>query len=620
LTAVTTRWPRLALAALIACTAALYLWNLSATGYGNTFYAAAAQAGAQSWSAWFFGALDARGFITVDKPPGALWVTGLSVRLFGMNSWSVLVPQALMGVAAVAVLFATVRRTIPDRTQGTVAGILAGAVLACTPAAALMFRFNNPDAFLVLLMVIAAYCLTRAVATASWRWLALVGAVTGAAFLTKMLQGFLVLPGFAAAYLLTAPTSWRNRLLHLVAATGVLVVAAGWWVAIVQSIPAGSRPYVGGSTDDTVLDLAFGYNGLSRILGNDAGADSQWGGAMFRPASATTGPHRLFTGEFGNEISWLLPVALFVVVFGGYLWARSHLGRDERAAYVVWSGWLLVMGAVFAFMNGTVHPYYTVALAPAVAALVGLGSVWAWRSRAGWDGRVALAAMLGLAGWWSVNLLNRNHFGPVWLPTLITAAGVVGIAAALIGGRRWSAAGAMAGAVGTAAGVVAYSIATAMTPHHGAIPNAVGQTHRAAQHGIEAQNLAEKFAVGGWMGDEATNRNLADLLRATHTPWSAATNGSQSAAALEISSGTSVMAIGGWGGDPAPTLEQFIADVQAGKVAYYVEAGKGGAAEPTGRVIRSENHSASHTREIADWVAAHYPATTLGESLVYRLV
>jgi 4-amino-4-deoxy-L-arabinose transferase-like glycosyltransferase len=616
LTAVTTRWPRLALAALLACTAALYLWNLSATGYGNTFYAAAAQAGAQSWSAWFFGALDARGFITVDKPPGALWVTGLSVRLFGMNSWSVLVPQALMGVAAVAVLFATVKRAIPDRTQGTVAGIVAGAVLACTPAAALMFRFNNPDAFLVLLMVIAAYCLTRAVATASWRWLALVGVVMGVAFLTKMLQGFLVLPGFASAYLLAAPTSWRKRVLHLLAATGVLVVAAGWWVAIVQSIPAGSRPYVGGSTDDTVLDLAFGYNGLSRILGNDASADSHWGSAMLRPASRATGMHRLFTGEFANEISWLLPIALFVVVFGGFLWARGHLARAERSAYVTWSGWLLVTGLVFTLMNGTVHPYYTVALAPAVAALVGLGAVWAWRSHSTWDGRVALAVMIALSGWWSANLLNRNHFGPAWMPTLITALAAVGIVAALLAGWRWSAVGAATGGFATAVGMVAFAIATALTPHHGAIPDAVGQSHRTAQHDL----AADEFAIGGWMGDEATNHALADLLRATDTPWSAATNGSQSAAALEIASGTSVMAIGGWGGDPAPTLEQFIADVRAGKLAYYVEAGKAGAAEPEGRVIRSENHSAAHTREIADWVAAHYPATTLGESLVYHLI
>jgi 4-amino-4-deoxy-L-arabinose transferase-like glycosyltransferase len=619
LTAVTARWPRLALAALLVFTAALYLWNLSATGYGNTFYAAAAQAGAQSWSAWFFGALDAHDFITVDKPPGALWVTGLSVRLFGMNSWAVLAPQAVMGVAAVAVLFATVRRTIPDRRQGAVAGLLAGAVLACTPAAALMFRFNNPDAFLVLLLVMAAYCLTRAVATASWRWLALVGAVMGAAFLTKMLQGFLVLPGFAAAYLVAAPTSWRNRGLHLTAATGLLVAAAGWWIAIVQLIPAGSRPYIGGSTDDTVLDLAFGYNGLSRILGRDFGADSQWGRAMFLPANPSTGLHRLFTGEFGNEISWLLPVALFVVVFGGYLWARGHLSRDERAACTAWGGWLLVTGLVFTVMNGTVHPYYSVALAPAVAALVGLGSVWAWRTRPGWDGRIALAVMLGLAGWRSVNLLNRNHFGPDWTPTLITALSVVGIAAVLIGRRRWSAAGALAGAFGAAAGTVAFSIATAMTPHHGAIPSAVNPVHRTSQRDVAAQNLAETFAVGGWMGDEATNADLAALLAATRTPWSAATNGSQSAAALEIASGTSVMAIGGWGGDPAPTLDQFIADVHAGKITYYVEAGMGGAAEPKGRVVRSENHSASHTRDIAEWVAAHYKATTLGESLVYRL-
>jgi 4-amino-4-deoxy-L-arabinose transferase-like glycosyltransferase len=447
-----------------------------------------------------------------------------------------------------------------------------------------------------------------------------VGAVMGTAFLTKMLQGFLVLPGFAAAYLLAAPTNWRNRVLHLAAASGVLVVAAGWWVAIVQSIPAGSRPYVGGSTDDTVLDLAFGYNGLNRILGGNAGAESQWGGAMLRTASTGGGLHRLFTGEFGNEISWLLPVALFAVAFGGYLWARGHLGRVERCAYVTWSGWLMVTGLVFTFMNGTVHPYYTVALAPAVAALVGLGSVWAWRSRSGWDGRVALGTMLGLAGWWSLNLLNRNHFGPPWGPGLITAVGVVGIAAALTGARCWAAAGAMAGALGAAAGMVAFSIATVTTPHHGSIPNAVGQAYRIAQHDVATQNMVEHFAIGGWMGDEASNRDLADLLRATDTPWSAATNGSQSAAALEIASDTSVMAIGGWGGDPAPTLAQFIADVQAGKVTYYVEAGKAAAPEPRGRVIRSENHSASHSREIADWVAAHYPATTLGESLIYRLL
>ncbi len=167
----TGRWPRWALAALLAATAVLYLWNLSASGYGNTFYAAAAQAGSQSWSAWFFGSLDAQNFITVDKPPASLWVTGLSVRLFGMSSWAVMAPQALMGVAAVAVLYCAVRRAFADPDQGAAAGLLAGAVLAVTPAAALMFRFNNPDALLVLLLTVAAYCLMRAATAASWRWL-----------------------------------------------------------------------------------------------------------------------------------------------------------------------------------------------------------------------------------------------------------------------------------------------------------------------------------------------------------------------------------------------------------------------------------------------------------------
>ncbi|MBW8712250.1 MAG: glycosyltransferase family 39 protein, partial [Mycobacterium sp.] len=181
----TERWPRWPLATLLVATAVLYLWNLSASGYGNTFYAAAAQAGSQSWSAWFFGSLDAQNFITVDKPPASLWVTGLSVRLFGMNSWSVMAPQALMGVAAVAALYCAVRRALPNPNHGAAAGLLGGAVLAVTPAAALMFRFNNPDALLVLLLTVAAYCLMRATMAASWRWPVLVGIVMGAAFLTK---------------------------------------------------------------------------------------------------------------------------------------------------------------------------------------------------------------------------------------------------------------------------------------------------------------------------------------------------------------------------------------------------------------------------------------------------
>jgi 4-amino-4-deoxy-L-arabinose transferase-like glycosyltransferase len=237
------RW---GLVALLASTAVLYLWGLSKSGWANQFYAAAAQAGSKSWKAFLFGSLDQSNFITVDKPPASLWVMDLSARIFGVNTWSILAPQALEGVAAVAILYAAVRRV-----STPTAGLLAGAVLATTPVAALMFRYDNPDALLVLLMTAAAYATVRAVERAGVRWLLLAGALIGFAFLTKMLQGLLVVPGLAGAYLVAAPTSLRRRVLHVLAAGGALVVAAGWWVALVELWPAGSRPYIGGSTNNS---------------------------------------------------------------------------------------------------------------------------------------------------------------------------------------------------------------------------------------------------------------------------------------------------------------------------------------------------------------------------------
>ncbi len=589
---------------LLTATAVLFLWNLSASGYGNTFYAAAAQAGSQSWSAWFFGSLDAQNFITVDKPPASLWVTGLSVRLFGMNSWSVMAPQALMGVAAVAVLYCAVRRAFTDPNHGAAAGLLAGAVLAGTPAAALMFRFNNPDALLVLLLTVAAYCLMRAAPTASWRWLLLVGVAMGTAFLAKMLQGFLVLPGFGLAYLLVAPTSWPKRVLHLLGAVGALIAAAGWWVLAVQLTPASARPYVGGSTDNTVLDLALGYNGINRLLGHhrEGRPLGNWGGSNLPMLDGRSGLHRLFTGEMANEISWLIVVAVFVVAFGIYLAARRALSRAELCALLMWGTWLVLTSVVFSFMGGMVHPYYTVALAPAIAGLVGSGAVWAWRRTSSWDGRCALAAMILLAADPSALLLHRNAFGPAWLPWLV--AGLAAVSAAAVLWPRPPVVALVAGCVAGLATATAVSVATAATPHHGTMPTAIRSSK----------------VSGVWMNDEATNTELAGLLATTHTPWSAATNGSQSAAALEIASGTPVMAVGGWSGDPVPTLQQFIEDVHAGKISYYVEAGRGpNSATIHGEVIRSTVHTASHTREIADWVAAHYPGTMIGGSTVYRL-
>ncbi|HEU4676650.1 MAG TPA: glycosyltransferase family 39 protein, partial [Motilibacteraceae bacterium] len=425
-------WARPALLTLLAATALLYLWDLGASGWANAFYAAAAQSGGGSWKAWFFGSFDLGNAITVDKPPASLWVMGLSVRLFGLSSWSLLVPQALMGVAAVGLLSATVRRRF-----GAIAGLIAGAVLALTPVAMLMFRFDNPDALLVLLLVAAAYAVVRAVEVAGTRWLVLAGVLVGFAFLAKMMQAFLVVPGFAVAYLWAAPTTLRRRLLQLLAAGAAMLAAAAWWVLVVELWPASSRPYIGGSQTNSILELTLGYNGFGRLTGDETGSVTGGGpggaqGGGFSPWGQT-GITRLFSSEFGGQVAWLLPAALVMLV--ALLWISRRAPRADvgRAQVVLWGGWLLVTGLVFSFAAGIIHPYYTVALAPAIGALVGIGSVALWRARHLAEARAALAlagtATAGLA----YVLLARSPSWHPWLKDVVLVVGLVGSVAVFAG-------------------------------------------------------------------------------------------------------------------------------------------------------------------------------------------
>ncbi|HTW06101.1 MAG TPA: glycosyltransferase family 39 protein, partial [Acidimicrobiales bacterium] len=292
------------LVGLLAFTALAYSWGLSASGYANSFYAAAVEAGARSWKAFFFGSLDSSNFITVDKPPASLWLMDLSARIFGFSSWSMLVPEALMGVATVALVYAAVRRW-----AGPVAGLLAGLATALTPVAALMFRFNNPDAMLVMLLAAAAYAVTRAVEGARARWLVLAGALVGLAFLAKMAEAFVVVPAFGLVYLVAAPTALARRVSHLVAAGAAMVASAGWWVLAVSLWPASDRPMIDGSPTNSIWNLIVGYNGLSRVEGSGAGA----GGGNF---SGAAGIFRLFNSLMGGQASWLLPGALALLAVG----------------------------------------------------------------------------------------------------------------------------------------------------------------------------------------------------------------------------------------------------------------------------------------------------------------
>ncbi|WP_280219143.1 glycosyltransferase family 39 protein [Nocardia neocaledoniensis] len=464
------RWEIPALTALLAGTLIAYLCNLSANGWANDFYAAAVQAGSQSWTAFFFGSSDAANSITVDKPPASLWVMELSVRLFGLNSWSMLVPQVLLGVASVAALWAAVRRSF-----GPVAGLVAGAVLAVTPVAVLMFRFNNPDALLVLLMTAAAWAMTRAVADGRWRWLLLTGGLIGFGFLAKQLQVLLVVPALALTYLIAGPPKLGKRIAQLFAAGAAMVVAAGWWLLAVELWPADQRPWIGGSQNNSIIELTLGYNGLGRLNGNETGSVGP--GGELPPGGngmwGSTGITRLFEPAQGGQIAWLLPAALVALVAGLVLRGRAPRTDKRRAALILWGGWLLVTGLVFSYMAGIFHQYYTVALAPAVAALVGIGAVQLWGARDRLWARLTCALTLGLSTATAWILLSRSASFQPWLRWAILVVGVLTtVVLAFPLAHKRSLVAALAAAFVGLAGPVAYSVDTLASAHSGAIPSA----------------------------------------------------------------------------------------------------------------------------------------------------
>ncbi|MFI6640311.1 glycosyltransferase family 39 protein [Streptomyces sp. NPDC050504] len=511
-------WVRPALLALLAATGLLYLYDLGASGYANSFYSAAAQAGGQSWKAFFFGSLDPANAITVDKPPAALWPMALSVRLFGLGSWQILVPQALMGTATVAVLYAAVRLRF-----SAAAGLLAGAVLALTPVAALMFRFNNPDALLTLLLTAAVYFVLRALADARTKWLVGAGAVLGLAFLAKTLQAFVVLPPLALVYAVCGPTTLRGRLGRLAAGTGAMVVAGGWWVAAVELWPKSSRPYVGGSQHNSFLELTFGYNGLGRLNGDETGSvggGGRGGAGMPEPPAGAegqvfqggggggrgggwgeTGVGRMFDDSVGGQISWLLPAALLLLVAGLVVTRRAARTDTARAAFLVWGGVLLTTLAVFSFMAGIFHEYYTVALAPPIAALVGTGATVLWEERRTWAASAALAGAVAVSAVWAYELLGRTPDFVPWLRWAVLVAGGAAALGLLFAGRvdrRLALGAAGLGLAASLAGPVAYVAYTVDEGHAGSIVTA---GPRAAGGGPGGMRVVRFTGDGGDGGD-----------------------------------------------------------------------------------------------------------------------
>jgi 4-amino-4-deoxy-L-arabinose transferase-like glycosyltransferase len=418
-------WPELV---ILAATLLLLVWGLSKNGYGNEYYAAAVRSMTYSWRNFVYGAADPGGWITTDKPPLALWLGALSARVFGFSSWSILLPSAVCGVASVALVMAAVRRA-----WGRWAGRAAGITLALTPTFVAVARVNNPDIVLVLFMVAAAYATQRAVSDRRPAWIIVAGFCCGLAFLAKLLVVGFVMPGIFAAYLLAGPGGWWRRFRDAAVAGGAFLLVIGAWIALIDLTPATSRPYVALSTNNTAQSLVLGARGFGDLTGGNTGIGAGFGNinigaftARLPGLGGAPGIGRLFNESIGDQVMWLVIPAVLALFAGAIFAIRGRLARPEVGSLVLWGGYGVVSYFVLAYTHGIFHDYYVSALAPPIAALVGIGVALALRSGK-WGavlGAVALTGT-GLVEGVFLNRVDAYATLRVVLPVALVAIAVV---------------------------------------------------------------------------------------------------------------------------------------------------------------------------------------------------
>ncbi len=569
-------WVRSALLAVVALTAGLMLIDVTRGGYGNPYYAAGALAASHSWSALFSNAADLGGYVSLDKGPLPDWLQGLSGRLFGFGSFSTMFPSALYVIAAVLVLYDTVRRSLGQPTA-----ILAALAMALTPVAVLVGRYNTPDALLLLLLVGAAWSMTVAIQSGRRRELLLCAVFVGLAFNTKMLEAYLALAPLTLAYLLAAPGSVARRARELALAGALTLLVSFAWFGSVMLVPAGDRPYVGESTHNSWFQLIFEGNGVQRVAGTS--------GAFARNLESNL--LYLSSARLAGQIVWLLPLAMLGLVLG--LLTTRRLRRTQLAfgAYAMWGTWLLIDWAVLSFSAGARHAYYTSILAPAVATLAAAALVTLWRLARGSPlaaSGLALA-ILGSAVVGFAVLADSPAFLP-WLRWLVLASGILASATVLaphlrgtLRGGSGIAATASAVAIGAAAlallgGPAAYSVATAERTHSGYDPIAgppLGRRARSVAVAGTAITAHQNFptALSASAAGAATVALLVPYLRAHRgdARFLVAATDATTAAPIALATGQPVITIGGYAGaDPTPTAHQIQGLIDSGQLRYAV--------------------------------------------------
>jgi 4-amino-4-deoxy-L-arabinose transferase-like glycosyltransferase len=612
------------LGALLVLAGVLNLWALDRNGWANQYYSAAVRSMSTSWHNFLYDSFDPSGLMTVDKPPLALWVQALSARVFGFHSWSILVPQALMGVATVALVYDLTRRL-----WGRTAGFVAGLVLAVTPITVAISRHNNPDALLALCCVGALWCLVRALQDGRTRWIVLSGVCVGLGFETKMGAALVVVPAIVAAWLWIAPRGRLTAVRQLLAGGAAMVVVGGAWPLLMMLTPASSRPWISGTSDNSIISLILNYNGLGRLDGQAGGPGGNMGAG---PGGGTTfggatGPLRLLNEGMGGQAGWLLGFAVVAIVA---LTVATRLRRaDARTGWLVAAGGtFLTIAVAFSFAQGIFHPYYVAQLAPFTAVLVGAGSGWflSGHRAAGIGAAVALAA--GVA---TELLVLHNIPGQLtWLPTVLLVAGAV-TAVALVAVRGPLRAAVLAGALGLLLlAPASWAVQTLGHATEGTFPAGGpsqvgfggGPGGRAggpgaggpgggfgappgagSRPGAPPAGTSGRFGgapggagtggagggMGGGFGGDTAGLTQAVAYARQHGGGAIAVSSQSGAAASIIQSGANVAGIGGFSGRESQVSTTWLAEaVRSGRVRWVLAGDSGGFGGNDGRVGSSQ--------------------------------
>ncbi len=563
----------------------LYRLNLVGTnGVGNIYYAAAVQSMLTSWRNFFYLSVDPTGFVSLDKVPLAFWIQAALAKIFGFSGLPLLLPQALAGIATVYVIYRLVRRSFGEH-----AALLASLALAVMPVSVVIQRNNAPDALMILVLTLAAWTLIRAIEDHSPRWLMATGVLVGIAFNIKMLQILLVIPAFVALYLWAAPWPRGKRLLYGLGACGVAMLVAIPWVLAVDLTPPELRPYVGGSANNTVTNLIFNYNGLARLWGED-----------FTYFSGPPGVLRLFNERLGGQMGWILPLAL--IGAGVAIWQLRRETSSElpsrRNALVLWLAWL-IPPLIYFSISTFFHRYYLATIAPAVAALFGIGvsALWRlWREASLWQRVCVIVAGVVAAGLQIVILLPFPGWN-TWLIPVIAASVMLATAGLLVARRLWprfQVAAYTFGLFGLLIAPLVWTLIPVFTCTNETLPYAGPQVF--SPDGVCQPVQKVEFLKHELLDIFEQDRSGAHYLAATHD---------MGIAILGIlETGQPFMALGGFrGSDPILTVDQFAALVARGEVRYYT-------------ALKDEPEYPIQSG-IRDWVKAHCPEISAEATGVY---